>query len=152
MNMLTYKDYTGTIEVSLEDGCLHGQILFISDIITYEGNTVEDIKTSFEEATDRYLAYCKITGKPADKPYSGTFNVRVGQDLHKKAAEAAYRRGIKLNEFVTQSIQAAIELNGILKVEHTHHHNISITNSQTSSTAFATMDQPLAWEKINAIN
>jgi predicted HicB family RNase H-like nuclease len=122
MNLLTYKDYTGTIEVSLEDGCLHGQILFISDIITYEGNTVEDIKTSFEDATDRYLAYCKITGNPADKPYSGTFNVRVGQDLHKKAAETAYRRGIKLNEFVTQSIQAAIELNGILKVEHTHQH------------------------------
>jgi predicted HicB family RNase H-like nuclease len=103
MNLLTYKDYTGTIEVSLEDGCLHGQILFISDIITYEGNTVEDIKTSFEDATDRYLAYCKITGNPADKPYSGTFNVRVGQDLHKKAAETAYRRGIKLNEFITHS-------------------------------------------------
>jgi predicted HicB family RNase H-like nuclease len=152
MNKLTYKGYTGTIEASIEDGCLHGQILFIDDIVTYEGNTVDDIKTSFEEAVDRYLAYCKETGKPANKPYSGTFNVRVGQELHRKAVEVAYHRGITLNDFVTQSIQTTIEQNGVVRVEHTHHHNITITDSQTSATVVATMEQPLAWETFNAIN
>lgn len=151
MNRLTYKSYTGTIEASIEDCCLHGQLLFIDDIITYEGNTVDDIKTSFEEAVDHYLAYCKETGKPANKPYSGTFNVRVGQKLHRKAVEIAYHRGIKLNDFVTQSIQAAIEINGTIKFEHTHHHNITLTDSQTSATVVATLEQPLAWEKLNAI-
>lgn len=152
MNKFTYKGYTGTIEASIEDGCLHGQILFINDIVTYEGNTVDDIKTSFEEAIDRYLAYCKETGKPANKPYSGTFNVRVGQELHRKAVEVAYHRSITLNDFVTQSIQTAIEQNGVVRVEHTHHHNITITDSQTSATVVATMEQPLAWETFNAIN
>jgi len=152
MNKITYKGYTGTIEASIEDGCLHGQILFINDIITYEGNTVSEIKSSFEGAVDRYLAYCEETGKPADKPYSGTFNVRVGQELHRKAVEVAYHRGITLNDFVTQSIQTAIEQNGVVRVEHTHHHNISIADSQTSATVVASTEQPLAWEKFNAIN
>ncbi|MBW1670421.1 MAG: type II toxin-antitoxin system HicB family antitoxin [Deltaproteobacteria bacterium] len=151
MNNLSYKGYTGTIEASIEDGCLHGQILFITDIITYEGNTVDEIKTSFEEAVDHYLTYCEETGKPANKPYSGTFNVRVGQDLHRKAVEVAFHLGITLNEFVAQSIKNAIEQNGVIRLEHTHHHNITITDNQTSTTAVATTDKPLAWEKFNAI-
>lgn len=152
MNKFTYKGYTGTIDISIEDGCLHGQILFIDDIITYEGDTVDDIKTSFKEAVDRYLAYCKETGKPANKPYSGTFNIRVGPEIHRKAVEVAYHRGITLNDFVSQSIQAAIEQNGVVKVEHTHHHNITITDNQASATVVATMEKPLAWEKINALH
>jgi len=121
MNKFTYKGYNGTIEASIEDGCLHGKILFIDDIITYEGNTVDDIKTSFEEAVDRYLVYCKETGKPANKSYSGTFNVRVGRELHRKAVKVACHRGIKLNDFVTQAIRSTIEQNGVVKVELTHH-------------------------------
>jgi len=152
MNKLTYKGYTGIIEASVEDNCLHGQILFIEDIITYEGTTVDDIKASFKEAVNRYLAYCKETGRPANKPYSGTFNVRVGQDIHRKAVEIAYHRGITLNDFVTQSIQAAIEQNSVVKVEHTHHHNITITDNQTSASVVATVEQPLAWETYNAVN
>ena len=151
MNKLTYKGYTGTIEASIEDGCLHGQILFIDDIITYEGNTVDDVKTSFEEAVDHYFAYCKETGKPANKPYSGTFNVRVGQELHRKAVEVAYHRGTTLNDFVAQSIKTSIEQNGVIRLEHTHHHNITITDNQTSTTVVATTDKPHAWEKIYAI-
>lgn len=152
MNELTYKNYTGTIEASIEDGCLHGQILFIDDIITYEGNTVDDIKNSFQETVERYLAYCKETGKPANKPYSGTFNVRIGQELHRKAVKIAYSRGIKLNDFVTQAIQSAIEQNGVVRVELTHHHNITLADSQTSATVVATMEQPQVWETLNAIN
>jgi predicted HicB family RNase H-like nuclease len=152
MNKLTYKGYTGTIEASIEDGCLHGKILFIDDIITYEGDTVYDIKTSFEETVDRYLVYCNETGKPANKPYSGTFNVRVGRELHRKAVEVAYHRGIKLNDFVTQSIQSAIEQNRVVRVELTHHHNITLTDNQASATIVATMEQPQAWEILNATN
>ena len=152
MNKPSYKGYTGTIDVSIEDGCLHGQILFIDDIITYEGNTVDDIVVYFKEAVDRYLAYCKETGKPANKPYSGTFNVRVGQELHRKAVEVACHRDITLNDFVAQSIKAAIEQDGVVRIEHTHNHNITITDSQTSVTVVATMEKPLAWEKFNAIN
>jgi predicted HicB family RNase H-like nuclease len=153
MSNLSYKSYTGTIEASIEDNCLHGKILFIDDIITYEGNTVHDIKASFEEAVDHYLAYCQETGKPANKPYSGTFNIRVGQELHRKAAEAAYHRAITLNEFIIQSIQNEIEQNGTIKVEHTHQLNIIVTDNKPLATVVATTEQqPLAWGTFNAVN
>jgi predicted HicB family RNase H-like nuclease len=152
MSKPSYKGYTGTIEVSIDDGCLHGQILFIEDYITYEGNTVDDIVVSFKEAVDRYLAYCKETGKPANKPYSGTFNVRVGQELHRKAVEVAYHYNINLNDFVAQSIKAAIEQYGVVRIEHTHNHNITITENQPSAIVVATTEKPVAWENFDAIN
>jgi predicted HicB family RNase H-like nuclease len=150
MSNLKYKGYTGTIEASIEDDCLHGEILFINDLITYEGNTVAEIKSSFEEAVDRYLAYCEETGKPADKPCSGTFNVRIGPELHRKAVEAAYEQSLTLNEFVTQSIQAAIDQNRIVKLEHTHHHEITLCTSQPPASVVTTTEQADVWRTFNA--
>ena len=97
-NKLIHAGFTGSFDVSLEDGCLIGRVLFIDDIISYEGETVSDLKKNFEAAVDRYIAYCKQTGKPANKPYSGTFNVRVGPALHRKAVIAATEASVNLSQ------------------------------------------------------
>ena len=39
-NVLKYKGFLGSIEVSIEDGIMHGKLLYINDLITYEANTV----------------------------------------------------------------------------------------------------------------
>ncbi|MCI5149755.1 MAG: type II toxin-antitoxin system HicB family antitoxin [Candidatus Electrothrix sp. MAN1_4] len=116
---LSYKDYTGSIEVSLEDNCLHGKILFIEDLITYEGSTVEELFLSFREAVDDYISFCEETGKPANKPYSGTFNIRVGQDIHRRAAQEAFEREVSLNDYITKCIKQNLEQDEIVRVEHT---------------------------------
>jgi len=106
---LIYKGFTGSFDASLEDECLVGKVLFIDDIVTYEGETVPELKANFQAAVDRYLTYCEKTGKAANKPYSGTFNVRVGSDLHRQAAIAAQDASINLNEYVARAMQAAVE-------------------------------------------
>ena len=106
---LTYKGYTGSIEVSVEDERLHGRVLFINDLITYEGNTVEEVKVAFQDATDRYIAYCEKTGKPANKPYSGTFNVRIGPERHRTLAQLANRKKISINEAICGAIDVLQE-------------------------------------------
>lgn len=108
-NKLIYKGFTGSFDASLEDECLVGKVLFIDDIVTYEGDMVPELKANFQAAVDRYLAYCEKTGKAANKPYSGTFNVRVGSDLHRQAAIAAQDASINLNEYMARATQAAVE-------------------------------------------
>lgn len=125
-NKLAHKGFTGSFEVSLEDGCLVGRVQFIDDIITYEGETVADLTANFEAAVDRYLAHCKRTGKSANKPYSGTFNVRVGPELHREAAIAANDASINLNEFVAGAIKAAVSKDPAPAVVHNHNHVITI--------------------------
>lgn len=107
-NEFSYAGYSGSCEASIEDDCLHGRILFIDDLITYEGNTISELKASFETAVDRYVAYCTQTGKPANKPYSGNFNVRVSPSIHKAAAQRAQRDSVSLNSLVGRALENEI--------------------------------------------
>ena len=44
-----------------------------------------------------------------NKPYSGYFNVLVGQELHRSAARAARDSRITLNELVVRALQASVD-------------------------------------------
>jgi len=100
----SYKNYLGSIEVSTDDNCLFGKILFINDLVTYEANTVGELKIEFQKAVDDYLAFCDAESVSPDKPFSGTFNVRVSPGIHRKAALYAAKCGMSLNEFVKDSL------------------------------------------------
>lgn len=101
---MQYKSYMGSIEVSLEDDCLHGRILFINDLITYEAEKPAAIKEAFQQAVDRYLKHCAKIGKNPDKTFSGSFNIRIGQERHKRLAHKAMEKGININEAVCKAI------------------------------------------------
>lgn len=118
---LTYKGYSGSAEISIEDECLHGRILFIDDLITYEAESATELRQAFEQAVEDYIAFCDKMGKPANKPYSGSFNVRVGAERHKKLAHYASRNKISLNEAICRACDA---LTTSAKTGHliTHNH------------------------------
>jgi predicted HicB family RNase H-like nuclease len=105
---VAYKGYTGSISVSIEDGCLHGRILFINDLITYESDTVPGLRQEFCAAVDEYIETCRELGVSPDKPCSGTFNVRVGPDLHRKAIVTATKKNKTLNEFIKEAVVVAV--------------------------------------------
>jgi len=104
MKLLKYKGYIGDIQVSIEDDVLHGKLLYISALVTYEGHSVDEVKASFKEAVDDYLDTCKEKGYQPEVPCKGSFNIRIGHDLHLAAMVKAKEMEISLNEFVTESI------------------------------------------------
>ena len=108
-NYLTYKGYVGTVNYSYEDDILYGNIDGINDSISYHAESVKELKTAFEEAVDDYLEICATVGKNPEKSYKGSFNVRVGPKLHKKAAKAATIRGVTLNQLVQHAIEKEVE-------------------------------------------
>lgn len=108
MTYLTYKGYQGTIEPQVEDNTLFGKIAFIRDLVTYEAQTLAELKKEFEFSVDAYLEDCIELGREPNKPFKGTFNVRVGSVLHREAAIKAQAQGINLNEFVKESIKKAV--------------------------------------------
>ena len=105
---MTYKGYYGSAEVSVEDDVLHGRLLFIKDVVTYEAETPGALMTAFQEAVDDYLATCQEMGETPDVPFKGTFNVRVGPSRHREAALAARRKGQSLNDYVVKAIDNAL--------------------------------------------
>ena len=103
--MFKYRGYFGSIEHSTEDMTLHGKIECIADIVTYEAETMHDLKSAFEAAVDDYLETCKLLNKNPDKPMSGTFNIRIGEELHKAAYLHAKKLKLSLNDLVKKAIE-----------------------------------------------
>lgn len=106
--MFKYRGYFGSVEHSIEDMTLHGKIECITDIVSYEAETMHDLKAAFEAAVDDYLETCAFLNKSPDKPMSGTFNVRIGEDLHKAAYLKAKSQKVSLNDFVKKAIEEKI--------------------------------------------
>ena len=74
MNTLKHKDFVGTFNYIEEDNILHGKIEGIPDLVTFEGESIKEIKESFIEAVEDYIALCNEAGKePAGQPYETTF-------------------------------------------------------------------------------
>ena len=108
MKYLNYKSYTGSIEYSEEDNLLYGKVLGMQGLISYEGFTGNDLETDFKEAVDIYLADCEASGISPEKPFKGSFNVRISAKLHQKAALLAMEAKTSLNSFVAESIRSRI--------------------------------------------
>lgn len=105
--VLKYKGYHGSTEFSLEDDCLFGHLLGISDIISYEGNSVKEIKAAFKESVDDYVETCRKIGKAPQKPYSGKVMFRIDPQVHAKAALAAKLKGVSLNQWAEEVLKEA---------------------------------------------
>ena len=110
--MLKYKGYFGSVAYSAEDGVLHGRLKFSRDLVTYEGKDAKGIRAAFREAVDDYLALCEAEGRKPDVPLKGSFNVRPGRDLHRRAMLYARRRGVNLNTVVSDALRRYLEGEG----------------------------------------
>lgn len=105
----TYRKYGGVIFYSDEDGLIFGSLHGINDLVTFEGDSVANLKAAFKEAVDDYLASCEAMGKQPEKVYKGQFNVRVAAPLHRLAALHAEQQRITLNKWVENAMKKALE-------------------------------------------
>lgn len=83
--VLEYKGYLGSVAYSDADGVWHGRLEFIRDLVTYESETADTIEAAFQEAVDDHLEWCEAEGRPPDMPLNGSFSVRPGRALHRRA-------------------------------------------------------------------
>ena len=109
MNYLKYKGYTGSVEFNAADDCLHGKVLGMTkDSITFEGETVSELKTDFQNAIDSYIEGCQELGIAPRKPYSGVLNIRIPSEIHEKVALLAMQQGMTVNALIRNAIAQSI--------------------------------------------
>ena len=104
-DMMTYKGYFGSVHYIDEDQIFHGKIEFIRSLVSYEGTDVRNLRRAFEEAVDDYLKLCEDEGKEPETPFKGSFNVRTGTDLHRRAMLFAKSKGTNLNSIITDALE-----------------------------------------------
>jgi predicted HicB family RNase H-like nuclease len=145
--VLNHNGYVGSIDMSLEDNCLYGKILHINDLINYEGRTPEELKQAFVAAVDFYLQKCKEKGLNPDKPFSGSFNVRMTSELHRSAFIQAACSGIALNEFVKNAVEFAVSEVKTAINENDHHEHMHVHTVATSSNEHFLEKQSQTWQQ-----
>lgn len=102
---MEYKGYLGSVHYNDEDGIFYGKVEHLRSLISYEGYDVQTLQASFHEAIEDYLELCQHKSIPPEQPFKGSFNIRTGSDLHRRAALAAQQRGINLNRLVTEALE-----------------------------------------------
>lgn len=56
---------------------------------------MDSLRSAFEEAVDDYLNLCRQEGRQPEQPFKGSFNVRMGSELHRRAALCAINQVVK---------------------------------------------------------
>jgi predicted HicB family RNase H-like nuclease len=109
--MMEYKGYFAKVEFDDDANIFHGEVLNLRDVITFQGETVQDLKQAFYDSVDDYLEFCAGRGEEPEKPYSGKFVVRVEPALHKDIVIAARKKGKSINTWISEALNKAIKAN-----------------------------------------
>ena len=103
-NTMKYKGYTALIEFSDEDGCLVGKVLGIGDVVVFDGNTVDEIRTVFHEMIDHYIWACAEAGREPNKPVSEIM-VPVSPELYAQVSRRAEYDGVPVRTLLETALQ-----------------------------------------------
>ncbi len=101
---IEYKGYIGEFGID-EDVGLYGRVIGLQHTyLTFQGNTAAELKADFEDMIDEYIDLCKKRNVEPEKPYKGSFNVRVGTELHVQLAKMARLQKTSINSLVVEAI------------------------------------------------
>lgn len=109
MNTLNHKGFIGVFNYIEDEDILFGKIEGIRDLVTFEGESIQEVKAAFKYMVEEYIAHCKEVGKEPLKSFKGSFNVRLPVDLHRDAALKAVSNNMNLNQFVQKAIEKAVK-------------------------------------------
>lgn len=111
-NIMKYKGYWAEVQYSDEDECFCGSIEGLkNDSITFEGETVKELKKDFRDAINHYIEACKQTNSEPEKQCKGSLNVRLGVELHNKAKMKSIEKHISINELIKEAVVLYLKTN-----------------------------------------
>lgn len=102
---MKYKNYIARIEYDEENHVFSGSVVNTQAVITFHGESVQELEKEFATSVEEYLNWCKEDGVEPEKPYSGRFNVRFSPELHRDSVVGATMLGMSLNSFIEKSVK-----------------------------------------------
>lgn len=98
--MMKYKGYMGQVTYDHEAKLLHGEVLGLQAVITFQATNAQDIEKEFHESVDDYLEWCKERGVKPEKAFSGNVRIRLDKKLHAELAKEAAMHKVSLNSLI----------------------------------------------------
>jgi predicted HicB family RNase H-like nuclease len=108
MNTMHFNGYEAVVEFDEDAELFHGEVINLRDVITFQGQSVDELKDAFSASVQDYLAFCATRGEEPEKPFTGQFVLRTPPELHRALSSAAKRAGVSLNKWVTTALERAV--------------------------------------------
>ncbi len=102
---MKHKDYIAEIELDEETNSLFGIVINTKATLHFAGKSVDELRQEFANTIASYEEWCRERGQEPERPYSGSFTLRMPPDLHRRVAEAAARAGKSLNGFIKETLE-----------------------------------------------
>lgn len=104
---MRHKGYEGVVtHVDDEANLMTGQITGLGrDGVMFQGRDAAELRKAFEESVDDYLEWAAKEAWEPEKPFSGTLNVRLAPDLHRRLAKEAHMSGKSLNSLIKDKLE-----------------------------------------------
>ncbi len=105
--MMKYKGYTGQVAYDDEAKTFFGSVINLRrDLITFQGESVQELEESFKVAVDDYLEWVEECGEEPEKPCTvEEVSLQIPKKLYTKLASFAQDVGISLEKYVMESLQ-----------------------------------------------
>jgi predicted HicB family RNase H-like nuclease len=110
--MMTYKGYLAHITFDAQANLFHGEVINIRDVVTFQGQSVDELRQALADSVEDYLSFCAERGEAPDQPFSGRFTVRLSPEQHRKAILAAEKAGKDVAQWVTEMLEQATRSTG----------------------------------------
>lgn len=66
--ILEYKGYVGKVEFDEARALYHGEVINIRDVITFGGQTKNELRVALAASVEDYLAHCRELGRASQTP------------------------------------------------------------------------------------
>ncbi len=106
---MEYRSYLARVGFDDKADIVHGKVINIPDVITFQGKTVDELRQAFEDSVEDYLAFCAERGEEPCQPFSGRFTLRLSPEEHRQVVLAAVKSGKDLEAWAAETlVRAAI--------------------------------------------
>lgn len=109
MTVMRHGDYVARITYDEEIDSFFGEVINTSDVITFYGQSIEELRREMAISIEAHLEACRIKGVEPSRPYSGKFNLRLSPADHARVAAAAAAAGKSMNTWVAEALSEAAE-------------------------------------------
>ncbi len=106
---MKYRGYTARIDYDSTENLFAGEIVGLSEKLTFHGAGVDELRADFEFAVDHYLASCAAMGVVPEKQASGKLLIRIPPEIHAAATIAAAAQGQSLNQWIMDALASATQ-------------------------------------------
>jgi predicted HicB family RNase H-like nuclease len=105
MNLMRRGNYVARIAYGEEIDSFLGEVINTSDVITFYGRSVEELKRELASSIEVHLEPCRAKGVEPSRPH----NVRLSPDEHARVAAAASATGKSMNAWIAEALAEAAE-------------------------------------------